>query len=156
MLPLVRSRLRALWNWRRLESELDEEIQFHLSEEADERAAAGLTADQARVAAKKDFGNASLIREATREAWGWGFVERSIQDARYGLRTMRRNPGFSLSVILSLALGIGANTAVFSLMDAVMLRMLPVSDPERLVIFAHRGDGEALTGSNYPIYETLR
>ena len=69
---------------------------------------------------------------------------------------MRRNPGFSVAAILSLGLGIGANTAVFSLMDAVMLRMLPVSDPERLVIFAHRGDGEASTGSNYPLYETLR
>jgi macrolide transport system ATP-binding/permease protein len=150
------ARLRSAWNWTRKESELDEEIAFHLSEEADERAAAGLTADQARVAANRDFGNASLIREVTREMWGWGFAERLIQDVRYGLRTMRRNPGFSLAVILSLALGIGANTAVFSLMDAVMLRMLPVSDPHRLVVFAHRGDGEASTGSNYPIYETLR
>ena len=150
------SRLRSLCTWSRQESELDEEIQFHLSEEADERAADGLTADQARVAARKDFGNTTLIREATREAWGWGGVERVIQDVRYGLRTMRRNPGFSVAAILSLGLGIGANTAVFSLMDAVMLRMLPVSDPERLVIFAHRGDGEASTGSNYPLYETLR
>ena len=156
MLRQLYARLRSAWNWSRKESELDEEIEFHLSEEADERAAAGLTADQARVAAKRDFGNTSLIREVTREMWGWSFAERLIQDVRYGLRTMRRNPGFSLAVILSLALGIGANTAVFSLMDAVMLRMLPVSDPDRLVVFAHRGDGEASTGSNYPIYESLR
>jgi predicted permease len=156
MLRQLYARLRSAWNWSRKESELDQEIEFHLSEEADERAAAGLTADQARVAAKKDFGNVSLIREVTREVWGWGFVERLIQDARYALRTTRRNPGFSLAVIFSLALGVGANTAVFSLMNAVMLRLLPVSDPERLVIFAHRGDGDASTGSNYPIYETLR
>jgi macrolide transport system ATP-binding/permease protein len=156
MLRQLYARFRSAWNWSRKESELDEEIEFHLSEEADERTAAGLTADQARVAANRDFGNASLIREVTREMWGWGFAERLIQDVRYGLRTMRRNPGFSLAVILSLALGIGANTAVFSLMDAVMLRRLPVSDPDRLVVFAHRGDGEASTGSNYPIYETLR
>ena len=77
------SRLRSLWNWNRKESELDEEIQFHLSEEADERAAAGLTAAQARVAAAKDFGNATLIREATRDAWGWASAERLIQDVRW-------------------------------------------------------------------------
>ena len=156
MLRQLYARFRSAWNWSRKESELDEEIRFHLSEEAEERAAAGLTADQARVAAKKDFGNVSLIREVTREVWGWGFVERLIQDVRYALRTTRRNPGFSLAVIFSLALGVGANTAVFSLMNAVMLRLLPVSDPERLVVFAHRGDGDASTGSNYPIYENLR
>ena len=153
---LLCARLGALWNWRRKERELDEEMQFHLSEEMEERAAAGLPADHARILAAKDFGNAGLIREATREVWGWSSAERLVQDVRYGFRTMRRNPGFSLAAILSLALGIGANTVVFSLMDTVMFRMLPVSDPERLVVFAHRGEGEASTGSNYPLYETLR
>jgi predicted permease len=156
ILRRLNARIRSLWNWGRKESELDEEVRFHLSEEMEERAAAGLTPDQARAAAAKDFGNASLVREAMRQVWGWGSGERLIQDVRYGLRTMRRNPGFSLAAILSLSLGIGANTAVFSLMDAVMLRMLPVHNPERLVIFAHRGDGEPSTGSNYPLYETLR
>src|SRR5438094_9409508 len=135
---LLCARLGALWNWRHKERELDEEMQFHLSEEMEERAAAGLPADHARILAAKDFGNAGLIREATREVWGWSSAERLVQDVRYGFRTMRRNPGFSLAAILSLALGIGANTAVFSLMDTVMFRMLPVNDPERLVAFAHR------------------
>jgi predicted permease len=152
----IYARIRSGLTWRRRESELDEEIQFHLSEEAEERAAAGLSADHARVAAIRDFGNVCLIRERTRDVWGWGFVERLVQDVRYGLRTMRRHPGFSLAVIVSFALGTGANTAVFSLMDAVMFRLLPVNDPERLVILAHRGDGDASTGSNYPLYETLR
>ena len=130
----VYARLRALWNWRRKESELDEEIQFHLSEEADQRAAAGLTADQARVAAKKDFGNPTLIREATRDTWGWAFAERLIQDARCAFRMMRRAPGFSGVAVLTLALGIGATTAILNVVNALVLRPLPFPEADRLVM----------------------
>src|SRR5688572_18190779 len=133
MLRQLYARLRSLRNWSRKESELDEEIQFHLSEEAEERAAAGLTADQARLAAKKDFGNATLIREATREVWGWGFAERLMQDIRYALRTMRRQRGFSAVGILTLALGIGATTAIFNVVNSLLLRPLPFTDPHRIV-----------------------
>ncbi|HEY7502321.1 MAG TPA: ABC transporter permease [Vicinamibacterales bacterium] len=155
MLRELYARLRAAARWKRNESDLDDEIQFHLSEEVDEQVEAGLTPKEARFAAARDFGNVTLVREAARDVWGWAFVERLVQDVRYTFRTMRRHPAFSLAVILSLALGIGANAAVFSLMNAVMLRSLPVVEPERLAIFAHQGAGDPQTGSNYPIYETL-
>lgn len=134
MLQQFLSRLRSLWNWNQKESELDDEIQFHLSEEADERAAAGLTAAQARVAARTDFGNTTLIREATRDAWGWAFAERLIQDARGALRMTRRDPGFSAVAALTLALGVGATTAILNVVDALLLGPLPFADADRLVV----------------------
>ena len=134
MLRQCCARLRSLWHWSRKESELDEEIRFHLSEEADERVDAGIAADQARIAARKDFGNVTLVREATREAWGWGGAERLIQDGRYALRMVRRHPGFSAVAVLTLSLGIGATTAILNVVNGLLLRQLPFPDADRLVV----------------------
>ena len=116
------------------EDELREELQFHLEEEAEERLAQGLADEEARRAALRDLGNVTLVQENTRAAWGWTVLEQLGQDLRYGFRTMARNRLFTLLAVLSLALGIGANTAIYSFMDAILLRTLPVADPESLVV----------------------
>ena len=119
---------------RRKEDELREELQFHLSEEADEHQADGLTEDQARWAARRDLGNVTLLREDARTLWTWTSLEQFAQDLRYALRTMFKNRAFTALAALSLALGIGANTAIYSFMDSILLRSLPVPDPASLVV----------------------
>jgi len=132
---------------RRREDELREELQFHLEEEADERQAGGLTTDQARRAAHRDLGNVTLLREDTRSLWSWTFLEQLAQDVRFARRTMIKNRAFTALAVLSLALGIGANTAIYSFMDAILLRSLPVSDPASLVVVNWRSKPYAF-GSN--------
>ena len=119
---------------RRKDAELREELEFHLDEEAEELTGAGLPHDQARWAAHRDLGNVALLHENVRAVWIWTFWERLVQDVRYGARMMRKSAAFTLLAVLSLALGIGANTAIYSFMDSILLRSLPVSDPDSLVI----------------------
>ena len=133
MFRLLRSRLRALWNWKRRESELDEELRHHLDTETEELQAAGLSADKARRAARFDFGNVAVITEDTRATWGWTTLEQFVQDLRYAIRTLVKSRAFTATAIVCLALGIGANTLLYSLTDAILLRELPVSDPSSLV-----------------------
>jgi hypothetical protein len=123
---------------RRKEDDLREELEFHLSEEADDRQAAGLSVDQARQAALRDLGNVTLVREDARAVWTWTLVEQLAQDVRYALRTMIRNPAFSGLAVLTLALGIGANTAIYSFMDSILIRSLPVPDPDSLAVVKWR------------------
>src|SRR5262252_7643917 len=118
---------------RQKEQELREELEFHLSEEADEREAAGLPQDAARAAARRELGNLTLLTEDTRTLWTWTLLEQFVQDARYALRTMARNPAVSAFAVLSLAMGIGAGTAIYSFMDAILVRQLPIVDPASLV-----------------------
>jgi predicted permease len=132
-LRLLRSRLRALWNWKRRESEIDEELRFHLDAEAEERQAAGVPAADARRAARFDFGNVAVIAEDTRAAWCWTTLEQLRQDLRYAIRTLVKSRAFTATAVLCLALGIGANTLLYSLTDAILLRELPVRDPQNLV-----------------------
>jgi hypothetical protein len=123
---------------RRKDDELREELQFHLEEEADALHAEGLSADEARSAARRDLGNVMLVREETRTVWTWTLFEQLGQDLRFALRTTLKNRTFTAVVVLSLALGIGANTAIFSFMDAILMRSLPVRDPASLVVIKWR------------------
>ncbi|PYT14089.1 MAG: multidrug ABC transporter substrate-binding protein [Acidobacteria bacterium] len=120
---------------RRKDDELREELQFHLDAEAEQQ---GLPEQEARYAARRELGNLTRLREETRSAWGWTTLEQFAQDLRYAFRTMGANKLFSLLAILSLALGIGANTAIYSFMDAILLRSLPVSDPGSLALMNWR------------------
>lgn len=141
-------KLSSLMRRRDKEAELQDELQFHLEEEADERESRGLTVEEARRAARRELGNVALIREDTRAEWTWTFGEQLAQDIRYGLRTIAANKTFSAMAILSLALGIGANTAIFSFMDSILLRSLPVTDPQSLVILSWRTPRPEFHGSN--------
>src|SRR5260370_72451 len=118
---------------RQKEEELHEELQFHLDEEAEQRQEEDVSTEQARWAARRDLGNIILLQEDTRAMWGWTILDQLVQDARYALRTMGSNRLFTLVAVVSLGLGIGANTAIYTFMDALLLRALPVPDPESLV-----------------------
>jgi predicted permease len=124
------------------EAELRQELQFHLDEEADAHRAEGFTEDEARWAARRELGNLTLVEEDTRAAWGWTLVEQAAHDLRYAFRTMAANRLFTLLVVSSLGLGIGANAAIYSFIDAILLRSLPVSDPESLVVLNWHAKGE--------------
>ncbi len=149
--------MRWLWPFRRpQDEELDEEIQAHLRMAEQDRIERGETPEAARQAARREFGNRTQIREHTREVWRWNGLDRLIQDVRYGLRTMRRAPAFTAVAVLSLALGIGANTAIFSLINTLLLRMLPVCDPGQLVELLNQFPGDPRTGASFDAYEHLR
>src|SRR5713226_7629217 len=113
------------WRRKRRETDLEDEIAYDLALDAEERISSGATPQEAQLASRRDFGNVGLLKEGIREMWGWTSLERIGRDLRYGWRNLRKSPLFASMAVLSLALGIGANASIFSVISAILLRPLP-------------------------------
>ena len=123
-----------LWSsWERRKDDLHEELEAHLRIAVEERVARGESPEEARVAVLREMGNTPLVADVTRSAWGWQWTERIVQDVRYALRQLAKSPGYTATALITLTLAIGANTAVFGLMYALLLKSLPVERPDRIV-----------------------
>jgi predicted permease len=153
---VLRHRLRSLFRREAVEGELERELRLHLEQLTREHMESGLSEPEARRAARLEFGSADLAGEQCRDARRVGLLEDFVKDLGYAWRLLRRSPGFALTAVLSLALGVGANTAIFSLVDAVLLRLLPVERPQELV-FLHSAGTEGTSGAPpYPCFERWR
>jgi predicted permease len=156
-------RFASLFRRRALDRQLEEELRFHLDMETEANRRRGMTAKAAELAARREFGGVAQTEETYRDRRGLPTLELFFRDLRYGLRTLRRSPGFTAVAVLSLALGIGANTAIFTLIDAAMLRPLPVKAPGELVSIGDPARPGALSFGpiyldtfSYPMYRRLR
>jgi predicted permease len=155
-------RVRMLLNRGKFRRDLEDEMRLHVELRREQQMAAGLDAEAAQQAALRRFGNTTRIAEKSTMAWGWSWLETFLQDTGYGIRAMLRTPAITVVALLSLALGIGANTAIFSFLDAVMLRSLPVKDPQQLVRVG-KGNMAGITDTfaatqlySYPFYRQFQ
>jgi len=156
-LHTIRLRLRSLFRWAQADRELDDELRDHLEQATEEYVAQGMTHKEAWRRARLDLGGVEKVREECRKARRVSWVQDFVQDLQLGLRVLRKSPGFTVVAVLILGLGIGANTAVFSIINGLMLRTLPVRDPGRLVELLHQYPGEpAFNGFSWDAYRTLR
>jgi macrolide transport system ATP-binding/permease protein len=168
-------KLLNLLRGKRMEHDLDREMRYHIERRITDLTASGLSEPEARRQAALEFGSVAQVREEVQDAWVWRWLRDLLHDLRYSTRVLRASPGFTATAALSLALGIGANTAIFSFMDSILLRSLPVADPQSLVRLAWRTHQDEVHGMNrhddsyldgktgfiggffsYPAYELLR
>src|SRR5258708_3018001 len=141
---------------RAMAEDLTEEIESNLALETEDNIAKGMRPDEARRAARRRFGNATLTREPAHYAWRFTCLETFLQDLRYGLRAIRKSPAYTLVIIFTLALGIGANTAIFSVVNSVLLKPLPYPGSERLVWLGEshaKAEGISVTWGNFRAWQ---
>jgi len=150
------SLIRTLAGRRRFEDEMRDEVGFHLEARADDLVREGVPREAARRQARMEFGTIDAIKDDCRQSRGLRWLDETGGDLRYAIRLMGKAPGFTAAAVLSLALGIGANTAIFSLMDAVLLRTLPIADPQNVFFLAHGRGERPGASSNYPLFDAYR